>query len=94
MAIMTCPKCGGGGKATGGNDKTSTGFYELSCSSCGGTGYVSDTPVAPPNVIVNADNLKLETAMEDHYLKCPKCHELIRVNLGHYLVLPDFGKRL
>ncbi len=92
MAVMTCPKCGGCGEITLGNNSTSVGFYKSTCPSCGGTGYVSDTPTSSPNVAVNVDNLKLERAMTDHYLKCPKCGEVIRLQLGHYLTLPDSKK--
>lgn len=94
MSVMVCPKCGGCGEITLGNNNTSVGFYKSTCPSCGGTGYISDASPTPPNVTVNIDNLKLERAMSDHYLKCPKCGEAIRLQLGHYLVLPDSAKIL
>jgi len=78
MTVIACPKCGGCGEIKLGNNSTSVGFYKSTCPSCGGTGYVSDSPSIPPNVTVNVSNLKLEQAIEDHYLKCPKCGELAR----------------
>ena len=92
MAVMACPRCGGCGEITLGNNSITTGFYKSTCPSCCGTGYVSDNPTQSSNVTVNVDNLKLETPMSDHYLKCPKCGELIRFQLGHYLTLPDSKK--
>ena len=94
MAIMKCPRCGGCGGIVQGSDNTTAGLYKSPCPSCSGTGWVSDAPTVDSNVKVHFDNLKLERAMEDHYMKCPKCGEVIRIELGHYLVLPDSAKKL
>ena len=88
MAVMTCPKCGGTGEITLENNSSKVGFCKLTCPSCGGTGYIFDSPTPPSNVTVNGDNLKLERAMSDHYLKCPKCGEVIRL---HWWVLAGGG---
>ena len=53
--IMNCPKCGGCGKmwidTSNGGQPTSLAPYSAACSSCGGTGYVTDTPqYATPHV--------------------------------------------
>ena len=45
MAIMTCPKCGGGGEIVKYEQPgftTAGGTMPQTCSSCGGTGYVTD----------------------------------------------------
>ena len=39
-------------------------------------------------------NVKLEQAIEGHFMKCPKCGEEIRIHIGHYIALPDMAKKL
>ena len=47
--IMTCPKCGGSGKGWIDYGRESSAVpHETICNSCGGLGYITDSPPVQP----------------------------------------------
>jgi len=50
MAIIKCPRCGGGGYIyEAWRQGTAAGQQQSACPSCGGRGYVTDGQIPPNN---------------------------------------------
>ena len=71
MAVMTCPRCGGGGSIIQGNAGTTTGQYSVPCPSCCGSGYVTDNP--QPAV------RDLGAELVSAHIQCPHCGGMLKV---------------
>jgi len=71
--IMTCPKCHGSGKIWPDDADTVTGISWHTCPSCGGKGYVTDTPE------LTRHDSKVYLGHKT-VLECPYCHQGINIH--------------